>query len=133
MAVCALALFLVYRASRTDPSGVRKLLEAQATLTKEFGEALARSAKAVAERDEWMQETLAKFQDRAWDMHVQRDVREFVRIRGLRPFFQDVDSMVGLEIEAIAKNLGVTREQAIAYMRSRVEAPVNHGEQAEQQ
>lgn len=133
MAVCALALFLVYRASRTDPSGVRKLLEAQATLTKEFGEALARSAKAVAERDEWMQETLEKFQDRAWDMHVQRDVREFVRIRGLRPFFQDVDSMVGLEIEAIAKNLGVTREQAIAYMRSRVEAPVNHGEQAEQQ
>lgn len=133
MAVCALALFLVYRASRTDPSGVKKLLEAQATLTKEFGEALARSAKAVAERDEWMQETLDKFQDRAWDMHVQRDVREFVRIRGLRPFFQDVDSMVGLEIEAIAKNLGVTREQAIAYMRSRIEAPVNHGEQAEQQ
>lgn len=121
-------LFLaVFR--RRDP-----LILAQADLTKQVAEVVRAQAEKDKEtaglmraRDEFALGSLFKYQEELFERS--RELRELsreaeaagiIRAKGIAPFMGDPRSMINLEIDAIAEALGISREEAVAYMRSRI-------------
>lgn len=91
---------------------------------------------AMDRQDEFTLGVVTQFHQRSWDMTSNRQLQAFVQARGLLPFFQDAESAVKAEILAIQRQLGISRDEAIAFMRSKIPTPqeetVMNGAQAPQ-
>lgn len=122
------ALFLVVRSSGHLVGKVALLVEQQTHCMGAFTKHTKDSGEVLEKANDQTIGAIWKFHERAWNMTSDKDLQAFVRARGLQPFLQDARGMVNLEIQAIAEQLGISREQAIQYMRSRIETgPVTNG------
>lgn len=108
--------------------------EKMGKLAEGHGKALAKIQEVVTGQQELLAGTMWKFHERAWSMNQEKDLRDFVRARGMMPFLKDPKGIIHQEIEAVMHNFGCTREEAVNWMRGRF-APsdeINHMEEPAQ-
>jgi hypothetical protein len=82
-----------------------------------------RESLSAAKKDEFILGAMWKFHERAWTFTVSKELHSFVHAKGLLPFVSDPTSVVQRELAEIQKNLGIPRDEAINFLRSRFTQP----------
>lgn len=116
-------LFLVLRASHKATASAATVVTASADLVKSFTKANESNQGLMVKHQEFTLGAIWKFHERAWMGSAEREVAGLVNRRGLTPFMSDPNTIMQAEIRVVMQQLGLTREQAILYMRSRIETP----------
>lgn len=108
-----LSLAVVGRTTRKVADANTALVEASIAKDRATSELMQR-------QDEFTIGVIAQLHERSWTALASRDVHAAVRQRGLLPFLMDADSMLHQEIAAVQKQLGLSREDAVEFIRSRI-------------